>query len=602
MNDYKLSDKLKYWLDKQLSKGTASIIKLLSICVISIVIFVSVVIVLFKLRDGFLEAFWDSLATIVNAWMPSSEDGEAGYIILNTITAIVGLFFTSILIGVISSGIEAKLDSIRNGNSIVIEKDHTVILGYTLGEHGLLNQLIIATGDKKRCIVIYTDIEKSEIEQDLHNNVDIPKNIEVICRHGDITNINDLRYCSIDKARVIIINALNDNIRIKALLAVSMLKKEYPERNANIIACVSDEQHLLPRNKTDNKNIIMLKTDDIMAKMIAHTATEPGLSVAFKELLNFEGNELYFEKDERFYGKSVFELAIYIDKATLMGVKHNDRIVLNPDRDMVVLEGDEVLLFEEDEHKYEIRDIDLKNITDREFKDTEKEPKGTLYIFGNNVLLETIIRELPSDITDIVLVQHGEDQPAYSRDLVKKEHISVFKGNYQKNLSRIAASASHFVILADRTIDEEDSDIKNILLLLKLMNLKEVNDYTYNVTIELNMENSYNVAMKDDEIDYIVSSNIASLVLAQMSENTELEGVFEELLSNKGNELYSKPLKPFNLSTKHDYSFGALKQIVLTYGYTLIGYSHNDEMNLNVDLEKRIAFNKNDRLIVLGRE
>ncbi|MBQ1307446.1 MAG: hypothetical protein IIY56_04765, partial [Erysipelotrichaceae bacterium] len=283
-------------------------------------------------------------------------------------------------------------------------------------------------------------------------------------------------------------------------------------------------------------------------------------------------------------------------------VKHNDRIVLNPDRDMVVQEGDEVLLFEEDERTYQIRDIDLKNITDREFKDTEKEPKGTLYIFGNNVLLETIIRELPSDITDIVLVQHGEDQPAYSRDLVKKEHISVFKGNYQKNLSRIAANASHFVILADRTIDEEDSDINNILLLLKLMNLKEVNDYTYNVTIELNMENSYNVAMKDDEIDYIVSSNIASLVLAQMSENTELEGVFEELLSNKGNELYSKPLKPFNLSTKHDYSFGALKQIALTYGYTLIGYSHNDEMNLNVELEERITFNKNDRLIVLGKE
>ena len=54
MNDYKLSDRLKYWLDKQLSKGTASIIKLLSIGVMSIVVFVSVIIVLFKLRDGFL--------------------------------------------------------------------------------------------------------------------------------------------------------------------------------------------------------------------------------------------------------------------------------------------------------------------------------------------------------------------------------------------------------------------------------------------------------------------------------------------------------------------------------------------------------------------
>ncbi|MBO4919889.1 MAG: hypothetical protein J5365_07020 [Erysipelotrichaceae bacterium] len=602
MNDYKLSDKLKYWLDKQLSKGTASIIKLLSLCVITIVILVSVMIVLFKLRDGFVEAFWDSLATIVNAWMPSSEDGEAGYIVLNTITAIIGLFFTSILIGVISSGIEAKLDSIRNGNSIVIEKDHTVILGYTLGEHGLLNQLIIATGDKKRCIVIYTDIEKAEIEQDLHNNVEIPKNIEVICRHGDITNINDLRYCSIDKAKVVIINALNDNVRIKALLAASMLKKEYPECSANIIACVSDDEHLLPKNKIRDDNIIMLKTDDIMAKMIAHTATEPGLSVAFKELLNFEGNELYFEQDERFYGKSVFELAIYIDKATLVGVKHNGKVKLNPDRNTVIQEGDEVLLFEEDESTYEVNEIELKKITDKEFRKSAKEAKGTLFIFGNNVLLETIIRELPSDIKDIVLVHHGEDQPAYDKDLIKRKNLTVFKGDYKKNLDKIASKAGHIVILADRTMDEEDSDISNILLLLKLMDLKEVNDYSYNVTIELNMENSYNVAMKDDEIDYIVSSNIASLVLAQMSENTELEGVFEELLSNKGNELYSKPLKPFNLSTKHDYSFGALKQIALTYGYTLVGYSHNDQMILNTDLEERITFNSNDRLIVLGRE
>ena len=137
---------------------------------------------------------------------------------------------------------------------------------------------------------------------------------------------------------------------------------------------------------------------------------------------------------------------------------------------------------------------------------------------------------------------------------------------------------------------------------MKLMDLKETNDYPYNVTVELNMENSYNVAMRNNKIDYIVSSNIASLVLAQMSENTELEGVFEELLSNRGNELYSKPLKPFNLSTKKDYSYAALKQIALSYGYTLVGYSHDDQMILNTELEDRITLDPNDRLIVLGRE
>lgn len=601
MKEYKFRDKFKYWLDKQMSKGTVSIIELLSLAVLFVVLLISVLIMVFKLRDGFFSAFWDSLATIINAWMPSSDDGNVGYIILNTITAVVGLLFTSILIGVISTAIEQKLDELRSGNSVVLEKDHTVILGYNFGEHGLLRQLILATENKKRIIVIFTDLEKTALEQDLQNNVEIPKNIEVICRHGDITNINDLRCCSIDKAKVIIINALNDNRRIKAVLAVSMLKKEYPECNANIIACVTNDRYLLPQNKIDKKNIIMLKTDEIMAKMIAHTATEPGLSIAFKELLNFEGNELYFEKDERFYNKTVFDLSGYIDNATLIGIKHNGKTTLNPSRETLVQDGDEVLLFEISKGSYRINDIGDKNISDREYRKKEREVKGKLYIFGNNVLLDTIVDELPLDVENIVLVSNKKEETRsiYSNN---NRNVIIFDGDYQKELNNIASDARHIVVLADRTIEKEDSDINNILLLLKLMNLKEINNYPYNITVELNMESSYNVTLKNNKIDYIVSSNIASLVLAQMSENIELEDVFDELLSKRGNELYSKPLKPFNIDCTHDYSYGGLKQIVLSYGYTLLGYSHEDHMNLNLKLEDRIMLEENDRLIVLGRE
>ena len=138
MKDYTFSEKFKYWLDKEMSKGTTSIIKLLSLVVLSVVIMISVIIVVFKFREGFFATFWDSLATIINAWMPSSEDGELGYLILNTLAAIVGLLLTSILIGVVSSGIEERLENLRNGSSTVIEKEHTVILGYNLGEHGLI--------------------------------------------------------------------------------------------------------------------------------------------------------------------------------------------------------------------------------------------------------------------------------------------------------------------------------------------------------------------------------------------------------------------------------------------------------------------------------
>ena len=149
-------------------------------------------------------------------------------------------------------------------------------------------------------------------------------------------------------------------------------------------------------------------------------------------------------------------------------------------------------------------------------------------------------------------------------------------------------------------MEKEDADINNILLLLKLMNLKELYGYDYNITIELNMENSYNVSMKNSKIDYIVGSNIASLLLAQISENPDLEEILNELLSKKGNELYSKSIHLFNLQTRHDYSYNGLKQIVLSYGYTLLGYSNHGAVHLNPDSNERVLFDKNDRLFVLG--
>ena len=401
--------KFNYWLDEAMSKGTISIVRLLSFVVISAVIFVSLLIVLFKLRDSFFSAFWDSLATVINAWMPSSDEGDFGYVILNTMMAVIGLFFTSILIGVVGSGIEEKINQLRRGNSFVLENGHTVILGYNIGEHGLLNQLILAAGRQKRCIVILSDIEKPDLEQDIKNSIDIPDNVKVICRNGDITNVNDLRICSIDTAKLLIINALDDNRRIKTILAVSALKKEYPECNARIVACVTDEKHLLPRRKIKDKNMIIQKTDEIMAKVIAHTATEPGLSIVFKELMNFEENELYFETDYRLIGKSVLEISGILDHAALTGIKRGERIVLNPKRDEVIDISDEVILFEQETGAYEVIEADEKNVEDRKIGEIEREDKGKVVVFGYNILLDTILSELHNDVRELCIISNDEN-------------------------------------------------------------------------------------------------------------------------------------------------------------------------------------------------
>ena len=69
---------------------------------------------------------------------------------------------------------------------------------------------------------------------------------------------------------------------------------------------------------------------------------------------------------------------------------------------------------------------------------------------------------------------------------------------------------------------------KNYLAFLHLQLLDKTH-YDYNLVVELNMENAYNISPKNQSVDYIVNSNISSLILAQISENPGLEQVFDEL-------------------------------------------------------------------------
>ena len=103
-----------------------------------------------------------------------------------------------------------------------------------------------------------------------------------------------------------------------------------------------------------------MKTDDFMAKVIAHTSTGPGISTAFKELLNFEDNELYFEKDQRLSGKTVLEATSCLDKATLAGIIRNGKLVLNPEEGIVLNEDDTMILFERSKGSYRINEVNLK--------------------------------------------------------------------------------------------------------------------------------------------------------------------------------------------------------------------------------------------------
>ena len=119
-----IKNHINYWLEKKMANGTYSMIKMLTIVTLSIVMLLAIMMALLDIGDddGFFSLFWDLLATAINAWMPYSEDGQVSYVLLSSLVAIMGLFLTSTLIGIISSFIEEKLENLRNGTATIFEK------------------------------------------------------------------------------------------------------------------------------------------------------------------------------------------------------------------------------------------------------------------------------------------------------------------------------------------------------------------------------------------------------------------------------------------------------------------------------------------------
>ena len=219
---FTFKQRFNYWFDNRMSKGSLGLIRVLIAVSVVLAITMAGLIILFGFNeDGEVASvFWDSIATVINAWMPSYEDGSIGYLIIMSITAIAGVLFTSVLIGIITSAIEEKIDNLKRGNSFVLEKDHIVVLGFNPGEYTLLNQLILAAGDDPACIVIAEDMEREEIEQNIAENLDIPKNVRIVCRTVDITDPASIEKCSVETCKTVIVTPTDDLKTIKAILPV----------------------------------------------------------------------------------------------------------------------------------------------------------------------------------------------------------------------------------------------------------------------------------------------------------------------------------------------------------------------------------------------
>ncbi|MEI7616482.1 MAG: potassium transporter TrkA, partial [Actinomycetota bacterium] len=280
--------KARYGFDNLMSKGTPTLIG--SLAIISVILIAIISFIVWITRSApdksFMQLAWMSLMRTLDAGTMGGDEGNWPFLLLMFAVTLGGVFVISILIGLLTTGIETKLDSLRKGRSIVIENNHTIILGWSEQIFTIISELVEANASQKRsCIVIMGQKDKIEMEDEIKERIETLKNTKIVCRQGSPIEFADLRMVNINFSKSIIILDESDSNVIKTVLAITNSKDRRKEP-FHITAVLNESSNLCVGTIAGMGEVEFILGKDIISKLVAQTCRQPGLSIVYTELLD----------------------------------------------------------------------------------------------------------------------------------------------------------------------------------------------------------------------------------------------------------------------------------------------------------------------------
>jgi len=213
------------------------------------------------------------------------------------------------------------------------EPEHRIKKGLTA--NSIIGELLIANeNQKKPCIVILSERDKIEMEDDIRSKFPSTKNTRIICRSGNPLDLDDLAVVDPHSARSIIVLAPeteNPDIHvIKSVLAITNnpARKKEPY---HVVAEIRDAKNLEAAALVGGKEAIYVQGEDLIARVTAQTCRQSGLSVVYTELLDFDGAEIYFKAEPALAGRTYREIISAYEDSTVMGLmRANGEVLINP--------------------------------------------------------------------------------------------------------------------------------------------------------------------------------------------------------------------------------------------------------------------------------
>ena len=488
---------------------------------------------------------------------------------VSILTGMAGIIIFSALIAFITTALDAMIQDFRQGRGRVIESDHTLILGWSDQVPELIKELILANeSERSAAVVILADRDKEAMDTALYKALPERKTTKIVTTMGAPTSGSELRRVSLETARSVVIlsaAASSDDERQREMADLMVLKtvmailaSQQDDNDIPIIAQVHTKEKQALIESFDDDQIIALDIEAIMSQLITQTSLSSGLQVVYNEMFSFDGGEIYFVDDHGQAGKRFADIAAYMVDGVPMGLWTQDGgVELRPDPETILVEGQELIVFAEDDSTIEFVDGAVATFVQlaEPAAPIEKRQQRTLIIgwshMGRSFVEEnadylqagstfTVLIPQQSHMLDADLAELGAELPALGFDV---RICNVMDAGALAAADPYGFDVVYLVGANPEETLPERIDAAVLVVLHLLRQLSKVDparaETTRVVTQVLNPENQ-ELMIQSRADDFVISDKMTTMILAQMSEEPRMRHVYDDLFQEDGSEIYLK--------------------------------------------------------------
>ena len=542
-----LGDRLRYMFDNSMSSGTPALVAWLIAATLMLIIVFSVILAITGMhndgsdRGSFANLFYN----LLHALDPGTVGGDAGtwpYLLTMLLLTLGGLFIVSALIGVLANGIDSKLADLRRGRSIVLEEDHTVILGWSESIFTIISELTLANESRKDpVVVILADRDKVDMEEELKVKVPERRGTKIICRSGSPMDLDDLRLSSHETARSVILLAPDsddpDSEVIKTLLALThsgaggaadRRRDPGPQQPRGGRAGRQGADHAArhPRDR-GQAGRADLAASPVPPRSTPSCSTTPATSSTSSRTTAWPAR-----RTPRRCRRSRRRPSSASSTARTSKLNPPPNTVITAEQTLIVVVEDDSAL----EGQSQVDDRARAQQARQQTSD-DAHPTQALLIGWNDrapIVLRELDRYAPSGSTLTVLTAFGEPVVPAMTNLA----VTVVKASSTNRAvleEHVGAELDQIIVLCyDRDLEAQAADSRTLVSLLHVRDiLRKVGSETPVVSEMIDDRNRVLASVADVD-DIVVSGEIVSLLVTQLSEDGRLEAVFKELLGRRG--------------------------------------------------------------------